>query len=448
MGSFGSEEELLDYAQDSLQDFQSNVKPIWSEYLESGEVLVCVNRILDLECEAYDDELFVMAVNKTLDSANDLAATLLQNFLRTYYGNEDEESSRPRKNNTERKLASYIRGLEKLLTSWESISVDVPHALPFLVQLIFWSVENHFANKSFLYRMPEKLVAALPEGELKASLEESLKNLAPFKTESRKALKEYFLNSNSIDEVKQFLAEQDLPQFHLEFVRLVMQLGIQEHVNSKQDIDNGINLLGDLLDQNVIQDDDLNWGLLRFLGSAEDMQIDNPKFQPKASELIGQLLSNDLISSAFVHRCRLLRIGGAVGLEILTKVGRDFPEHYRKAARGRDFKREVRIMLLEFYDSKDAGETKRILQELSMTEAMRAEFVRKVIYFGLESSVEDGEEGMKLLSFLMKHEELKEEDVKRGFEELEAMLPDLKLDLPQLGEQYQFLRDSFQLIEE
>jgi hypothetical protein len=63
-------------------------------------------------------------------------------------------------------------------------------------------------------------------------------------------------------------------------------------------------------------------------------------------------------------------------------------------------------------------------------------------------SVEDGQEGMKLLSFLMKHEELTEEDVKRGFEDLEAMLPDLQLDLPQLGEQYQFLRDSFQLVEE
>jgi len=448
MGSFGSEEELLDYAEDSLQEFQRNVKEIWTEYLSSGEVLTCINRILDLDCEAYDDELFVLAVNKTLDSSNDLAATLLQNFLRTYYSDDDDESSRTRKNSLERRRTSFIRGLEKLLTSWESMVVDVPHALPFLVQLIYWSVDNGFAHESFLYRMPEKLVAALPAGDLKTSLENTLKDLAPFKTAARKALKEFYLNSNSVEEVQRFLAEQDLPHFHLEFVRLAMMLAIQEHVDSKTDIDNGVNLLGDLLDQNVIAEDDINWGFLRFLGSAEDMEIDNPKFQPKASDLTGQLLSNDLLSSAFVHRCRLLRIGGATGLEILTKVGRDFPEHYRKSARGRDFKREVRTMLLEFYDSKDAGETKRILQELSMTKQMSAEFVRKVIYFGLERSVEDGQEGMKLLSFLMKHEELTEEDVKRGFEELEAMLPDLQLDLPQLGEQYQFLRDSFQLVEE
>jgi len=449
MGSFGYDEELLDYAEGvSPADFKAKVNVIFSEYLESGEVLVCIRRILDLDCEAYDDELAVIAIHKTLDSANDLAATLLQGFMQNYYLDNDAEVAWQKKLSIDRKRTAFVRGIEKILSSWESLVVDVPHCLPFLVQLIFWSVEKGLCHRSTLSRMPEKLVAQMPEGNLRDTLEDILKDLPEFKKECRRALKEFFGSSNSVEEIIHFLTEQGRPQFHHEFVRLTFAEAITQRVTSDTDIQNAVHLLGELLDAQLLVEDDLNWGFLRFLGSCEDLIHDCPQLHSKASEICGQLLSSDLLSSAFVYRCRLLRIGQANGADILTKVARDFPEHYRKSARGGAFKKELRTMIIEFYDSSDPQETKRILQELSMNNAMRAEFVRKLIFFGLERSLDDGKEGMRLLSYLMKHEELTEADVKNGFEELEAMLPDLGLDLPHLAEHYQHLRDQFQLVEE
>eukprot|EP00397_Hematodinium_sp_SG-2012_P009399 GEMP01009483.1.p1 GENE.GEMP01009483.1~~GEMP01009483.1.p1 ORF type:complete len:445 (+),score=86.37 GEMP01009483.1:211-1545(+) len=435
MSTFGSESELLESASESMESFKTKVQSILSAFFEASDLEACVGDIVTLDCKAYDDELFVLAVQKTLDSRAAEAANLLRSFIMAYYGPY------------EKPCTSMIRGIEMLLTTWEDLMVDVPNVLPFLIELMFFAMENKFLGEDFLHKIPEKLVKSLAEGELRTTIEGGLEYLGEFKQKSKAVLEEYF-DGPSVDEIRIFLETEKVNCYHHEFVRIALIDCLRRRTEPDQDILKAVTLLSELKEQVVLSSDECEWGFLRFLGSLNDLAIDCPKYEPFAADLTGQLLTNNVISSLVVNRCRQLEVGGAAGATLLGRVRRDLPEFYRKSVRGYDFKREVRLLITEFFDSGDKTEAKRILQEFSMTHAMRAEFVRKLVYFAMERSMLDGERAMMLLSFLKKHEELTAEDIRDGFCQLEEMIPELELDLPHVKNQFQTLVNEYPLLVE
>lgn len=393
------------------------------EYFVARIVDDAVTRCQELlaVCPGEADELGVLAVRAALDRDQAAQQAVVELFCRLRSASLLEPSA-------------FVRAFEKLFCTWEDIAIDAPKAPEGLLVILMGCFRGGVCERSLLTKIPENLMTAGMRGDPRlASDVESLRTIASelkeFKQHSSKVLEEYFVTLNT-DEVTSRLGEQGMQSYHHEFVKkaIIVSFSQPKAADGREALEA---MLQSLVAADTLTKDDLQWGVTRLLGQMEDLGLDIPRVEELTVELLTAFVADELVSAPFLRRCRMLRIGGPFGLQVLDKVRRGSPEFFKKHLGTAKFKQEVQEMIQEFFNSGDEAEFGRCVSDLApFTEERSAELIRKVMTMAMELSGTACEQALRLLIWLCRHEEISSEELERGFDDLHRRMPDILLDVP------------------
>ena len=92
-------------------------------------------------------------------------------------------------------------------------------------------------------------------------------------------------------------------------------------------------------------------------------------------------------------------------------------------------------MIIEFFDSADKAEFTRRIRELAPLPAARgATIIRKIMQLAMEHSTAECESAVGLMLNLCHEEEITEDVIEMGFDEMYRMMTDILLDVPDARE--------------
>eukprot|EP00929_Paragymnodinium_shiwhaense_P014340 TRINITY_DN122243_c0_g1_i1.p1 TRINITY_DN122243_c0_g1~~TRINITY_DN122243_c0_g1_i1.p1 ORF type:complete len:494 (-),score=130.49 TRINITY_DN122243_c0_g1_i1:166-1647(-) len=418
--SFGDDEELAIVLPpvSALKRFQTKVAKELDEYYLSHDSKAAVVDLQDIlkGLPSAADEVGVMVIRAALDK-NDAAIRACIRLIEALFRGRVLDDS------------AWIRSFEKLFCTWEDISLDSPKAPEALVTILHGCIACRVVGQSLLIKMPESLLSLSGEGHAFGITQFIAQELREFKKRIDKELKEYFV-ALDVDEVATFLQELNRQAYHHEFVKKAAALSFtqEEPCASRNAV---LALFSGLSSHGLLGKDDLQWGVTRLLGQLDDLALDCPKAAERCAELCSAMVSAELLSVPFIRWCKLLRIGGATGLKVLEDVKHQTPEYWKKHLDSAEFKAELRVMILEFFDCGDTAEFGRCVQDLAPLDAQRsAELVRKLLVLAMERSSSCRDKAMDLLHYLCRNEELSRAEVECGFTELFRQLPDIAKDVP------------------
>jgi programmed cell death protein 4 len=327
-----------------------------------------------------------------------------------------------------------VRSFEKLFCTWEDISLDVPRAPQALLVMLRGCVEGGAVKRNLLTKIPENLLnAGLQQAEAETEVTEMLigvqTELKNFKKEVTRCLEEYFV-ALSAAEVETFLTEKNMQPYQHEFVKKAITLSfIQTNLESARGA--LLDLFSHLSRSCVLSKDDLQWGVTRLLGQLDDLALDCPKCVDYSVETCSCMVADELLSVPFLRRCRLLRIGGATGLQVIDRIQRRTPEYSKRHLNTAQFKKELQTIILEYFNSGDKAEVGRCISELSpLSDSQSAEIIRKVMVLAMERSGAECELALNLIIWLVRQEELDADAVEAGFDEMYQRMEDTVLDVP------------------
>jgi len=424
--TFGNDEELVKELPPSwtLAKFQEQVKGMIKEYFLGCVLEEAVARIKDLlaSCPGEADELVVVAIRAALDRDEKSQEAMVELICRLRKTSVLEPSA-------------FVRSYEKLFCTWEDIRIDAPKAPEALLGMLLGCFAGGVCEHTLLTKIPENLLAAglaskdprlLPESKQLLKVQTELKE---FKTQSSRCLEEYFVSLHT-DEVANRLGELNKSSLHHEFVKkaIIASFSKPNVVPAREAV---IALLQDLTSSGTLSKDDLQWGVTRLLGQLDDLELDCPRVGDLTVELLISMLADDLVGAPFLRRCRLLRIGGPSGLQVLDSTQRRSPEHFKKHLSTLQFKKEIQMMILEFFNSGDENEFGRCVCDLApLSDERSAELIRKVMTTAMERNGKDCEQALYLLTWLTRREEISSEALELGFDDLYRHMPDILLDVP------------------
>lgn len=238
-------------------------------------------------------------------------------------------------------------------------------------------------------------------------------------------------------EVATFLQELNMQRYHHEFVKKMIVMSFTQG-NLVEARDATTALFSQLTASDVLSRDDVQWGVTRLLAQLDDFKLDCPRCYELTTNLLSCMVADELLSSLFLRRCRLLRIGGITAVRVLDDIQRRTPEYSKRHLGTTEFKKELQTMILEYFHSGDEEEFGRCIREIApLTEQQGGELVRKVMVFAMERSGTHCELALKLLVWLTRHEEIDTHVVCSGFKQMYALMPDLLLDVPDAHEMAQ-----------
>jgi len=428
--SFGDDEELTHELPPSwdLQQFQAAATSVLKEYFVARILEDAATGVQDLlkECPGEADEFGVIAIRAAIDrddAAQEEVIALLCELHR-------RSSLEP---------AALVRTFEKLFCTWEDLALDAPRAPEMLLRILLGCMAGKAIQKSLLTKLPENLMnvglsqvgAALGYGYevlkgVSADLKDVKRMIAPIIDE--------FFNIQDERRTSERLAEIRIGPYQHEFVKklIVASFSKPDPAASREAV---LALLQELTSNGTLSKDDLQWGLSRLLGQLEDLELDVPKACDMAIELISCMVGDELVSVPFLRKCRMLRIGGAMGLRVIDAAQRRTPEYTKKYLGTTQFKREIHTMILEYFNSGDEAEFGRCVRDLApISEERSAELVCKIMLLAMERSSMECERALTLLVCLCRNEELSDASIEFGFDDLYKRMPDLLLDVPDARE--------------
>jgi len=422
VSSFGNDMDLaLELPPEwTIKRFQEKVKPVLTEYFLALDVNDAAARVRDLltTCPS-PDEFGVLAMRAAMDKGAN-APSLIIKLICKLHGSKVLDTS------------ALVRSFEKLFCTWEDISLDVPQAPQVILVILHGCVLGNAVQQNLLTKSPENLLnAGLRDAP--AEVAEMFKGVAAelkrFKSESTKSLEEYFVALN-VGEVETCLTELDMRAYQHEFVKKAITLSFtQANLDSSREV--ALDLLSQLTSSGTLSKDDLQWGMTRLLGQLDDLALDCPRAVELAVETCSRMVADELLSVPFLRRCRLLRIGGATGLKVIDNAQRRTPEYSKRHLTTAEFKRELQTIIVEYFNSGDEAEVGRCISELSpLSAAQSAEVIRKIMVLAMERSGSECELALKLIVWLCRQEELDDEAVENGFDELYERMHDVLLDVP------------------
>mmetsp|Transcript_84787 Transcript_84787/g.245145 ORF Transcript_84787/g.245145 Transcript_84787/m.245145 type:complete len:503 (-) Transcript_84787:74-1582(-) len=430
--SFGNDDELVDEHPPTwtLQRFQKEVSCAMKEYFVALIVNDAVARVEELlaGCPGEADELGVVAIRAAIDRDEAAQRAVVELFCALRKGSVVDS-------------AAFVRSFEKLFCTWEDIAIDAPKAPQALLSILIGCVGGEVVNRSLLTKLPENLMttvlskadeaALTPEGrEMLANVAAELKE---FKRQATHCIDEFFVTL-SATEVRSRLGEIGMKPFLHEFVKKAITTSYS-HRDPEEARGHVLTLFGQLTPDGALSKDDLQLGVTRLLGQLEDLALDCPRAAELTIEIISGLVADELVSVPFLRRCRQLRMGGAEGLRVLDAAQRRTPEYCKKHLGTLEFKKELNTMILEYFNSGDEEEFGRCVRDLApLTEERSAELIRKIMTLAMERSGKECEAALKLLVGLCRHEEIAEEALEAGFNDLYSRMPDLLLDVPDAHE--------------
>jgi len=428
--SFGDDDELVHELPStwSLQQFQAAATSLLKEYFVARALGDAASGAQDLlkECPGEADEFGVVAIRTAIDrddSAQEAVVELLCELHRL-------STLEP---------TALVRTFEKLFCAWEDLALDAPKTPEMLLRILCGCMAGKAVPKSLLTKIPENLMnvglsqvgPALGEGyEVLKGVAADLKN---FKRLIAPIIDEYF---SLYDErrTSERLAEISMGPYQHEFVKkvIVASFSKPDPAASREAV---LVLLQGLTADGMLTKDDLQWGLSRLIVQLEDLELDIPKASDMAIEHIACMIGDELVSVPFLRKCRMLRIGGAMGLRVIDSAQRRTPEYTKKYLGTSQFKREIHTMILEYFNSGDAAEFGRCVRDLApISEDRSAELVCKIMLFAMERTGTECEEALILLVSLSRNEEISDASFEFGFDDLYKRMPDLLLDVPDARE--------------
>lgn len=291
----------------TLQDFQRKVRGLLEAFLSSqdaDEAARCYKEFCE-EASGFRDEVVVSTLRTALERSTqhqELTAGLLHRL------HTDGVLDAP----------SLLRGFAKLICTWEELVVDQgSRAAVDLVTLLLRCMGNGCIDRSFLTRLSEGLLKASMEGREEAEerevLEKAVTKLQTFKRgveEARILERPPSLFTMPLKVLK----ELALPECQHEFVKKALVMALEWPPTGRGRC---LSLLSQLHKKGALTKEDIQWGVIRVLGQVQELTVDSPNNPNIVAEQLNGLISEDLLPSSFIHRCQLLRIGGAAGLETL-----------------------------------------------------------------------------------------------------------------------------------
>eukprot|EP00931_Biecheleriopsis_adriatica_P094047 TRINITY_DN67750_c0_g1_i1.p1 TRINITY_DN67750_c0_g1~~TRINITY_DN67750_c0_g1_i1.p1 ORF type:complete len:526 (-),score=126.69 TRINITY_DN67750_c0_g1_i1:137-1633(-) len=426
--SFGDDAELLSELPPNwtLRRFQDSVRAVLTEYFVSHaleDTVVAAQELL-ATCPSEADELGVVAIRAAVDRAKD-APVAVAKLL----------GSLSRSNSLDG--TALVRSFEKIFCTIEDIRLDAPSAEKGVLQILEGCVADGAVDERLLTKLPESLLKAGladKEGsnfssEFSSMLAKTATEMKQFKVSAGRCLEEYFVAMNA-DEVGSILRELDMSAYHHEFVKKAITMSFsQSSVDASREA--VMQLFAKLTSNGVLSKDDMQWGMTRLLGQLDDLALDNPRCGEMATEVLASALMDELISVPFFRRCRMLRIGDQIGLKVLEDVERRTPQYCKKHLGTAAFKREVKDMILEYFNSGDEAEFGRCIRELlPLASEQSAELVRKIMSFAMERTGKECEMALQLLVWISRNEELSPQDIEYGFDDMYNNMHDILLDVP------------------
>lgn len=428
--SFGHDAELVDDLPPNwnLSEFQKRAKSLIDEYFISHaveETTIAAQELLGA-CRSEADELGVLAIRGAIDrgkEAPNAMIKLLESLSKT----------------TALDGGALIRSFEKLFCTLTDIKMDSPHAENEILDILKGCITGGAIHPDLLTKLPESLLqAGLTRGnaetkdEFGEMLLKTAVELKTFKVATTRCLEEFFVALHP-EEVGQQLQDLGMKAYQHEFVKKAITLSFSQSPDTGRD--QVLALLKHLLGASVLSQDDVQWGVTRILGTLEDLALDSPQVGNMCTDIFVDLLTEGLISVPFLRRCRQLRLGDSTGLKVLEDVQRRTPEICKRNLGTAAFKKEVKAMILEYFNAGDLPEFGRCIRDMSPLEpGQGAELVRKIMTFAMERTGEECEKSLKLLVWIMRNEELDEGVIELGFDDMYANMDDILLDVPDAQE--------------
>jgi hypothetical protein len=419
--AFGNETDLNELPPEwTLKNFQEKVKPVLKEYFIAMDIEGTAVQVRELlsTCPSLD-EFGVLAMRAALD-AGDSGPPLVVKLIVNLHRSKVVDTP------------ALVRSFEKLFCTWEDISLDVPRAPQALLAMLNSCVDGGAVKRSLLMKIPENLLNAglqQAESEVSEMLMGVAAELKTFKKDVTRCLEEYFVALNAA-EVETFLTELNMQPYQHEFVKKAITLSFtQPNIETARNA--VLELFSHLSRSGALSKDDLQWGVTRLLGQLDDLALDCPKCVDYAVEMCSLMVADELLSVPFLRRCRLLRIGGATGLQVIDRIQRRTPEYSKRHLNTAQFKRELQTIIFEYFNSGDQAEVGRCISDISpLSASQSAEIIRKIMVLAMERSGAECELALKLIIWLVRQEELDADAVEAGFDEMYQKMADTVLDVP------------------
>jgi len=423
LSSFGNDMELTAELPPSwtLKNFQKQAKLALDEYLVAKDLDDAEQRARALlaDCPSEADELAWILIRTALDRDERAERAVVTLLCRLHSAGVVDGPA-------------LVRSYEKLFCTWEDVAIDTPRCPSALLGMLEGCIQAGIVDKHLLTKLPEALVKAVLSNA-KAPMADKLKTLVEqlreFKRKILIVLEEYFVSLDPVG-MGALLLEMDRAHYHFEFVKKAITLSFtqQSSTSAREAV---MLLLKKLVADGVISKDDLQWGVTRLLAQLDDLAIDCPRCADLTTEVLSSMVTEELVSVPFLRRCRLLRIGGVTSLRLVDAVLRRTPEYSKRHLGTAHFKRELQTMVLEYFNSADEAEFCRCVTELApLSPEQSAELVRKVMVLAMERSGSECEQALVLLVRLWRDQELHEDAIECGFDEMYTRMGDLELDVP------------------
>lgn len=421
-------------------EFQRRARLLADEFFCARDVPGMVASVEALGCPSFHDELVAICLRASLDR-NEPERDAVVEFLGALSAAELLST------------AQQVRGFEKLVLTFDDLRLDVPSAPNHLAALL--APETGIVTLGFFPRLPEGLLQALADGVAPGALQDAvrahLEDLRAFKAELAAHLEADLFCMRSVDQLVAWLRGAAKDAFHHEVVLAALVSSLDPNpspsaywmscfsgpalVAEKRRLVLGMLAQLQSVDESFLLDEvDVQLGFSRLLGLVDHLVQTSPENRDFVVALFVGVVEQEQMPAEFLKCARRMRFGGPKGVEVLREAQRQTPMYSRRSWGTGDeqqFRKEVRMAILEYFDSKSIDELAQIVQELHLSEKEQSQFIRKLLVTGMERDETgpalDAVAGLSGFCWFP-------EDVRSAFEQLRDVARDLVLDLPMCRE--------------
>jgi len=416
----------------SLTKFKESVDGMLEELFTSNDFATFVDRVTNLNCRVYHDELVAHIIRVSFDRS-DRERDIVEELITLM------------KKSSHVSLGQLSRGFEKLFLTWEDIVLDCPEAPAMILKYVELAIADDVLPPNFIARLPEQFLSKLASIEPCVTeypeIVQQLVELQDFKKACNSIVVDY-LASDGAESVGDIGPRLKGGRGH-EFVRRAVNISLDREDKQRELV---CVLLTKLRDIRVINEDDFLWGFSHLLGSIEDLIIDCPNAVDLVSKFLIRAVTDEVIPPAFLEHAVRLGLGNDMGVECAT-IAKDavdnaevewaelrnvwnctVPEnrHHDES----HWKKEAALALVEYFNSHDKAEFWNNMRDWITTTSRAIRIVKDSILKAMDGTPNDCLAVVELIQYGIKHEEIRESDLYRAMAELDAATDDMKLDIP------------------
>eukprot|EP01026_Neomeris_dumetosa_P035830 TRINITY_DN2880_c0_g1_i2.p1 TRINITY_DN2880_c0_g1~~TRINITY_DN2880_c0_g1_i2.p1 ORF type:complete len:567 (-),score=105.96 TRINITY_DN2880_c0_g1_i2:477-2108(-) len=330
-----------------------------------------------------------------------------------------------------------IKGFLSLLEGVDDLVLDVPNAVDLLALFMARAVVDDVLPYHFVFRLVAVSGSRVEEVKQKCDtylkgrhMEERLvrcwgagagMNIDETKEKMKTALKEYLVASQDIEEVQRCLHELGVPFFHHEFVKLAVQMALEQ----KEKRSHIVQLLKKLSDMGVLSPQQLLQGYQRVSSNMEDLSLDIPNAPDQFQQFVEESKQAGILVEESKETTQLC---GSSSSGLVSEPSGALNNH-NHAHSVEAFKRAAINTITEYFSSQDVNEVVRRLEELDEP-GLHHIFVKQAIRLALDRKSRERELVSELLSDLFP-QVIPADQMSMGFLRLLASVEDLVLDIPE-----------------